>query len=600
MHARRPSSALIRSAGQMALFLTAMGAAGCCGLLCAPCTAPFGTSPPPPPPLLPPVGSPSPDAGPASVLPGPLTAEATPGRVPGVSKSAGALRLANSVDTPVRGSFVGSGAGVHFVPHQALNAEPLGVNQLVAVHATTGLWLLERKELRRLARLVPPPITAMAVSPDGTAIAVIIPDASGRDRELRVLGYPDLSTRVAVPSVDEPYRMRFSPDGQQVVIASESDYISLISASTGDKRVFDTDEDVNDAIVMPDNPDQVAYASDDDEVVIVDMNTQAKVFSSAALIRRIQEKHFDPKLAVFFERDQMAVAYDPLKERLIGGGDDNLIWQFDGIRAKPPKEPVPQAPIELDGNIREIACCRKGGGFAVALDSLEVVLLNGSGRRTSSVGPLLDSVSSGKIRIALVPDTESILAASSGKLVRWDPGTRSVTLSQDFDAARIERTSELSKDVVFVGCEGRRCVVQRIETAVKTQPDVEAVKVGDAPLTRVDGILVFSGELRALGGDWMGKLRLVFLPSGGGLSSPMDIPGVMSGGKFADKGDGNTYGYLENSGRIFEITALPKGAAQVGRVQGLSGVTAELTWDSIAKKWKVFNGADTELNVLPP
>ncbi len=440
----------------------------------------------------------------------------------------------------------------------------------------------------------------MAASPDGSTIAVVVHDAAAGKKVLRILGYPGLETRAQAFEIDTPYRMRFSPDGKQIVIASESDNITLVDAATGNTTVFDTGEDVNDAIVMPDNPDEVAYASDDDEVVIVDMKSQKKVFSSAALIDSYQQKRWDSSLSLFVERDQIAVAYDSAKDRLIGGGDDNMIWQFEGIRAKAPKQPVPKAPIEFDGNIKEIACCRKGGGFAVALDNLSVFLLNGAAKRTASLGPLLGAVDYGSIQIELVPDTESILVTFSGKVIRWDPGSRSVMLAADYQMARVDRTSELANDTVFVGCDGRRCAVQRVVHPTMPAPDAEALKVGDAPLGQVDDILKFPGGLRAIAGGSGGRLRLVFLPEKGSLEAPFDVPGVLSGGSFEDKGDGNTYGYLEKSGKIFEITAAPKGSALIGKVILAPNTIGDLKWDSIEKKWKVFSDKDVELSVLPP
>lgn len=574
--------------------MIALGAAGCCGMLCAPCSLP-PTGPPPLPPLPPLPGLPT--APPGPVVPAPpgvgatFTAEPTKTRDPGAAFAPGARSPRGVTGAPIRGSLIEVGPGkTQFVINQALTIAPIGGGTLFVVHASTGIWLHETKTLTRLARIVPPPILEMAASPDGTQIAFGVGDALASQVELRVIGYPDLTVRAASSGVDRPHRMRFSPGGDRVVVASYEDTITLIDARTGAAQSYDTGQDVNDAIVMPDRPDEVAYASDEDEIVVYDIKAGRKVFGSEALIDDYQAR----RGGIFIERDQTAIACDPSTLRLIGGGDDNKIWRFDGLRSG---SPTLLNPIDLNGNIREILCC-SGGSYAVALDSLAVHLVSPTGALGPSFGPLMSSVEHAEIRIALGPNG-SVLIAAEGQAMRWDPATRSALRSPDYAAAPIDARSALDADSVFVTCDGTKCAVARVVHAPTPAAEVEAAPVGDAPLSGISSLLDFQDGSRALVGVMPGKLRVVFLPRGGALEAPMDHPGVGVGGSFAASSDKLAHGYLDRSGQVVEIRSTPRRVALVGRTPpGFSDGLLE--WDDSGKRWKVraLDGRETGLN--PP
>src|SRR5438477_543713 len=71
---------------------------------------------------------------------------------------------------PLRGALVREGGATSFVVHQALSVGSVGDGSQLLVHATTGLWLHDGATLARRERLAPPPIEAMATSPDGSRV----------------------------------------------------------------------------------------------------------------------------------------------------------------------------------------------------------------------------------------------------------------------------------------------------------------------------------------------------------------------------------------------------------------------------------------------
>ncbi|MCK6592695.1 MAG: WD40 repeat domain-containing protein, partial [Polyangiaceae bacterium] len=562
--------------------MIAFGSAGCCGLLCAPCSMPpSGSSPLPP---FTPPGPPTPPPGPT--VPGVgavFTAEPTKTRDHGASIPLPKVSLRGTFGAPVRGSLIEESPGkTRFVINRAFNISPIGGGTLFVIHATTGIWLHETKSLTRLARIVPPPIHEMAASPDGTQIAFGAGDALGGTVELRVIGYPDLTVKTAVSDIDRPHRMRFSPAGDRVVVASYEDTVTLVDVKAGTADVYDTGQDVNDAIVMPDRPDEVAYASDEDEIVVYDMKAGRKVFGSAPLVNDYQAKGWSG-FSVFVERDQMAVAFDPSAGRLLGGGDDNKVWRIDGLRSGAPRL---LNPIDFNGNIREILCCGAGGSYVIALDSAAVHFMSPKGAVGPSFPPLVSSTENAEIRVAWVPDG-SVLIAAEGRAMRWDPASKTALVSPDYAAAQIDAASSLDADSVFVACDGKKtCAVSRIVHASSPAPEVEAISAGNAEIASLSSLLEFSDGTRALAGSHKGNLRLVFLPFGGIIEAPIDPPGVRPGGSFEQRPGGLAHAYLEPSGRVFEIESAPRGVTLVGRTaNGTDGRSLE--YDNAGGRWMV-------------
>lgn len=476
--------------------------------------------------------------------------------------------------TPIRGSLMAKGAGkTIFVPHTAKNAVPVGNGSEFVVAAATGLWLHDSVSLAKRSRLVASPVLDVAASPNGSRIAYVFAD--GR---LRIISYPELSTIVSI-KVDVPKRMRFSTDGQRLALGSESDTVTLVQVASGAvPKVIDTEEDVNDAYPMPDKPDEVAYASDEDEIVIVDVATSSRAFGSEQLVMswRQSNKPF------FVMRDQNAVAFDSLTGTLLGGGDDNMIWRIADVR----KSPRLESPTEVDGNVVDIACCA-GTSAAdraafVAIDNGQVRTIGMNGRLGPTFGSSGSSPLSHPIRISLMPSGDVLVVPQPG-VVRWEPRTGAILQSNDY-AFTLSMSSVIDADTVYVPCDGGSCVVHRVAHGAAPVADVETTMVGDVQAFGVRSILEYAGGLRAIVVAQGGKLRLAYLPVGGSLEQAIDTE-VPSEGIF-NKRDGSTHGYVDSSGKVYEIVANPRGMRQVGMALGKGAVTG-LEWEASKTKWRV-------------
>jgi len=568
------------------LFPLAVGASGCCGCPVGLCTSILraGSSAPPPPPVGAPWGTGGGGGGP-SPSPGaeaPLTPEPFSGGTEASRGSAKSLSLMADKRAPLRGAIMRESGSLRFVVHKALSAAPVGNGSSFVVAGPTGVWLHDTKTLARTSRLVPSAVLDVASSPDGSRFAY-----TARGGLVRVLAFPSLK-QLAFTSVDEPCRIRFSADGQRVATASQSDTVTLLDVATGKKNVYDTDEDVNDVFPMPDRPEEVAYASDDDEVAIADVVKGRKTFGSEELVEtwRHRNKPF------FTMRDQLAVAFDSVTGSLLGGGDDNMLWRIDDLRSAPSI----RSPIELSGNVVDIACCagasKADRAAYVATDDLSVHAVALDGRFGPEFGPLGSSITSLKIRIALLPSGD-VLVTPQSMLFRWEPRTGDALRSSEYSAPVLPLMSSLDADTVVFACDGRGCVVQRVEHA-KEEPDVETKLIGEPDFEAALSILGFSDGTRALAGAKAGKLRLVYLPKGGALEPPIDTTASTSGGfdsgKFAQK-DGKTHGFLDVLGDVYEITASPRAARKVGSAPGTDSAST-FQWDSGSSRWRVVRAGN--------
>lgn len=513
----------------------------------------------------------------------PLAPETSTGEVAPTPGTATSPSLSVDKRTPFRGSLMPGAAGkkARFVIHTAKSAAPVGDGTSFVVAASTGLWQHDTTTLAKRSRLVPLPVLDVASSPDGSRLAYAL--SGGR---VRIVSFPSLASLSSV-SVDEPCRMRFSPDGKLLALASQSDTVTLVDVATGKTHVHDTDEDVNDVAPLPGRPNEVAYASDDDEVAISDVPKASKVFGSEPLVagwRRANRPFFTM-------RDQLAVAYDSVTNTLLGGGDDNMLWRIDDPRGKPSL----RSPIEVGGNVVEIACCA-GKSAAdraafVAVDDLRVRAVALDGRMGPQFGPIMSSVGSFRIRIALLPSGD-VLVAPQDALFRWSPRKGDSLRSNDYGKP-FAQESALDDDTVFVACDSSGCVVHRVAHGLPAA-DVETTILGDLPVDYAITVLAFGDGTRAIAGSKGGNLRLVYLPNGGALEAPIDTTAPidpMSVGRFARK-DGATHGFVDTAGNVYEIKATPRGTTKIGTAAGTEPVT-DLAWDAGMKRWRVNRGATT-------
>ncbi|MDI3282663.1 hypothetical protein [Polyangium sp. 15x6] len=559
------------------LFPLVLGASGCCGCPMGLCSSLMKGLPGP--------GSSPPTTGPSLGVGGgageaeegepsaPLAPEAAQGGLAPSHEDPKHPRLHPSRGTPIRGALkYETGGKTRFVPHTAEAVAPVGDGSSFLVAGVTGLWRHETKSLSKQDRVVAERVLDVAASPDGSRFAVALEGGV-----VRVVAFPSLKP-IESAKVDVPVRMRFSADGASLALGSERDTVTLLDVATGKLAVHDTDEDVNDVFPLPDRPGEVAYASDDDEFAIVDVARGRKVFGSEALVEgwRHSNRPF------FTMRDQQAVAFDPVTKTLLGGGDDNMLWRVDDLRGSPSIRP----PIELGGNVVELACCAgqtaADRAVYVAVDDLRVRAVALDGRLGPQFGPLMSSVGSFKIRIALLPSGEVLIAAAQA-LFRWDPRTGEALRATDYAAVSRLGASELDADTVHVVCDTSGCAVHRVAHGAPVA-DVATTILGDLPGEGAGSIFPFDDGTRALSTSKGGKLRLVYLPPGGTLEAPIDTP-AGAGGTHA-KRDGETHGYLDPGGDVYEITKSPRGARKVGAAPG-SGYVSSFDWDVASKRWRV-------------
>lgn len=482
---------------------------------------------------------------------------------------------------PIRGSLVTRGPGkVVFVPHTAKNAVAVGDGSSFVVAGATGLWLHDTKTLAKQRRLIAGPVHDVAASPDGQRIAFFL-----APKRLRIAMYPALTPLVKT-NTDLPVRMRFSADGQRLALGSESDTVTLVDITAGGTpKVIDTEEDVNDVFPMPDKSNEIAYASDEDEVIVLDMTSNNRVFGSEQHVMSWRNS----KKPFFLMRDQLAVAYDSVTQTLLAGGDDNMFWRFSNFR----KTPKLETPIELGGNIVDMACCAgrtaTDRAVFVALDDVQVKTIGLDGRLGPTFGPLISSALSRPIRISILPSGDLLIAAMSG-LFRWEPRSGKSWQSNDYSAP-LPTGDSVDADTVYIPCDRDGCVVHRIAHGAIPAADTETTIIGDLPASVVQTILSFSTGLRAIVVTHDASLHMAYLPVGDALE-PLLNTKVTPGGHFA-KRDSSLHGYVDPSGKVYEIAAVPRGMRHVGMALG-KGFIVGLAWDAGSSKWRVSysEGAD--------
>jgi len=593
-------SSVLVTAGRIVvgvLFPLALGASGCCGCPLGWCTSILHSPPSSSAPPVPPLGLGGGGgfggagggfgAGLAPAVPSgeaPLGFETALPAMTATRDTAKNVKLGRDKRTPIRGSLFARGPGkTTFVPHAAKDAVPVGDGSKFVVAASTGLWMHDTRSLEKRQRWVPDPVLDVAASPDGLKIAYAFAD--GR---LRIIKYPSLAPIVSL-QVDVPTRMRFSQDSQRLALGSESDTVTLVDAAPGAiAKTIDTDEDVNDVFPMPDKPHEVAYASDDDEVVILDMDTSTRVFGSEQPVMSWRQS----KKPFFMMRDQLTVAFDSITGTLLGGGDDNMLWRFSNLR----KAPKVENPIELGGNVVDIACCagRTATDRAafVALDDVQVKAIGLDGRLGPGFGPLVDNSLSRPIRISLLPSGD-VLIASLSTVFRWEPRTGVAWQSNDY-ASELPLASALDGDTVYVPCDRDGCAVHRVLHGGKPVADIETTVVGELPKSAFVNILPFATGMRAIVVLRDGTLHIAYLPENGALEELLDSK-VKPGGHFGRR-DSSTHGYVDPSGRVYEIVAVPRGMREIGMALG-KGLLLGLDWDPLKSKWRVRYSESPDVEV---
>jgi hypothetical protein len=481
-------------------------------------------------------------------------------------------------------------------------------NGEVVVEANTGIWSHAPGSLARGALLVPPPVLAMAASPDGHFLAYARGAEGSSVASLHVISYPDGKPVASFPRVDRPFRLRFSPDGKRLVLASrKAETVTLVDLAS--KRVlrFDTGDDVNDAIVLPGDGDRVAYANDGDEAVILTMPTHAKLFSTSPFMREASGVLVPSLLGnrqhlLTMTRDQNAVAFDPLGGAFFAGGDDNKIWRFHGAIGP---SPVMAPPIEVGGNVEEILCTHKPApgqteaSVIVALDTLGIEVITPDGNRRGGVEAIGWSLLSSPIRIALTADDE-VLAVLGGALARFNPADGTVKPSSEYPRFLLDWHVSVTEHDTVLATRGVPAFLHRVVHTAETA-DVATTVVGTIALDPA-GIAAFSSGTRVLfGPSTEGHLALVYyVPSSGTIEPPLEVLGGAFLAGVARRKDGSAIGLLDADGHVFEVAETPRGAARVGRARSPLPPTAHLAWDEPARRWVIADAVGAMIPIDSP
>jgi WD40 repeat protein len=495
-----------------------------------------------------------------------------------------------AIDTkaPIRGAIIPvEGGGLAFVTHEAKSAG--AADGAVIVEANTGVWLHDPATLERKERLAPSSVTSLAVSPDGHTIAWT-KAGRGATAQLEVISFPERK-RLLNEVVDAPWRLRFAPDGKRVVLASRrAESVLVVDIASRKTWRIDEKDDVNDAIVLPDN-EHVAAAHDGDDAVVQKLKNGGLVFHVGP--------HMHPHKV--FTRDQNAVAYDPAGDVFAAGGDDNVVWRFKGVLGA---APTMDKPLDFDGNVEEILFSKPKGADAasmiVATDRLLIQVLNSHDVTTASLGPLGSSLVRNPIRIALTQEGE-ILAALDGSLVLWSPQTGANLVAQGFAKRTLEWQSSrtAADEVIVLPVDATHLNLYRVSLK-KEEPDLTIDPLTTLDLHDYAGNFAFASGARAIVG--LGdkrQLRVIYLNAGApNVEAPIDGE-VLNGLRYATRPDALSIAVLDTGGALFEISDSPRGITKLGSVGDVTNVDVHPAWDAQTRRWTVV-GVNGESRPLTP
>ena len=459
-----------------------------------------------------------------------------------------------------------------FQLHSADVAAPLLDGAWILVAANSGLWLHEGETLVRRARLAPPPIKAMAASPKGDRYAWV--DGAGG---LTMAAFPSLKTIARVAEVDTPAKMRFSPEGDRVVIGSHSDYVTVYNDKGDTVFRYDENTDVNDAILLPGGK-EVAFVSDSDDAYVYDIATGRELFDSAGLYKDHAGRH-----APYPTRDQNAIAYHAPSGELLSGGEDDRIWRYLRFRDDNPKS----ASVELSGNIDDLVCCRDEDVVA-GDDSGNIFVVGLDGKTRHRLGPLR-LLQYAAIRVDVMPQKEQgVIAVLDGMLLRWLVEPNLTVVSRDYTTPVELQVDQGNDDSAIAMCahddEKQRCVVHYVEHGARGDL-LETTIAGE--IETPDGVTLMttpSGHV-ALYGNEAGKLVMARVAAT--LGSPVTTS-LSASGRVGTRRDTGQAVFLDQSGTLYELNAEPTGASEIGKRRG-KGDVLRLEFDDDQKRWLIVS-----------
>lgn len=505
---------------------------------------------------------------PDDALPDDASVERLRDRTPGTS---GAFVLGEipDVETPVRGALVPWHDGsTRFHPHQPLSATAIGTGNWLLVLATSGLWLVEAGTLAVRARLVKSAYMDVVASPDGSRFAY--GRCENKQCFVDIRSFPSLTLVWSAP-MDAPHRIRFSPSGSHLAVASTMrDSATVVDVEKKSVHRLGAGNDVNDALILSVDKQLVAYGTDSDVGVIQNWVTEEIVFDTQAAMRARMRRGFD----------QNATAYDPVRDDWYVGGNDDVVWRFGGVKTG---APYYKGRMGFANDVEDLAIL-SNGDVLVGLDSGSIDLwrVSSDERRKTALGVSVGMISWGA-RLNLDPKG-NVIAVLGGTVLRWKPGDELVAQAPFFGSAVNWKQSYTTEDVVLWSSTKESSsshMLQRAPLKATDPLSVVARPIGTIKLenqnpdvrTLKDGTRLILGE----GPDQ--RLRLYRLPLGGALSAPEDsaIPYEFMG-KFVTA-DGARVGY---QARRVAAEIDGKGARQLATLSE----SERLVWNPKKGSWE--------------
>ena len=337
-----------------------------------------------------------------------------------VTDSWSSVAYSSGAGVPFTGSVVDGSEGATFVVDYANQVVPIGDTPHFLVGARTGLWLHQNEGLLRLARLLPPPIGPIAVSPDGRLLAVSPhPFEQGRsfdgvrevpEVELQLYELPSLRQVGSVVRTSTPYRMRFSSGGEFLATASWDGTVTLVDFTGDQVQEHRTGDAITDVLPLSTYPHQVLATDFDDDFWIYDFSSSEIVFFQ------------------HYRSDQMVAVAGPNEEFLVVGGDNNTITTVHHTANGWERANTARS----DGNARSAACCWQGNAL-VGVDTAGVYVVGPDGNRIDEnrLDTMLSNMDSVSMDLAVASD-QRVLITVQGRLLSWNPASGDMTRSLDY------------------------------------------------------------------------------------------------------------------------------------------------------------------------
>jgi hypothetical protein len=446
------------------------------------------------------------------------------------------------------GALRGSGADRTFALHRVRDVALLGEGPFFLAADAAGVYLHDVATLGRRARLHESAATAVASSPDGTIAAALLerPRIADGEATRHTLLVFESATLAIVAEVDRAPagRLRFSPDGRRLVLASEERALWVYDLDTSSLLRRRVDEPIADAAFVPDRPGIVATVGDTNEVRFHDVaNDRAIAQSGGATLKT--------------SRDLNALAVIGEAGWLVAGGDDDRLHVYRGMLGERAEE---VRSVELDGNVEDIACCR-GARFAVGTNRGSITWFDRD-ERTRTFGPLVPNLLGDPMRLALHGDGE-VLAAFLGQLFRWDGGD--LVVAAPCAAGDLIASDASDEDVLVVLRVGANLAIHRV--VGESRPEASTEEVGKVPWADVTRIVRAEGGARAILGLDRDGVQVAFVDPLEGLTTAVG-PGMRLSARFelAEVEPGR-YALWDGAGMVYELDVPTKTWRLVGRVE---------------------------------